>query len=44
MVRGNMCTNDIPSRVVRLIMEKADLDESGYLDFPEFIAMVCNIV
>ncbi|XP_015114484.1 rhomboid-related protein 2 isoform X1 [Diachasma alloeum] len=40
MVRGSSCTDDIPPRVVRLIMHKADLDESGYLEYPEFIAMI----
>lgn len=40
MVQGSSFNNDIPDRVVRLIMDKADLDASGYLEFPEFIAMV----
>ncbi|OXU25961.1 rhomboid-related protein 3 isoform X2 [Nasonia vitripennis] len=41
MIRGSSSyTNDIPSRVVRMIMHKADLDDSGYLEYPEFIAMI----
>ncbi|XP_015592806.1 protein rhomboid isoform X2 [Cephus cinctus] len=40
MIRGTAYTNDIPTRVVRMIMHKADLDDSGYLDYPEFIAMI----
>ncbi|XP_058807042.1 rhomboid-related protein 2 isoform X2 [Phymastichus coffea] len=33
-------TKDLPGRVVRMIMKKADLDDSGYLEYPEFIAMI----
>lgn len=41
MIRGSSnYSNDIPSRVVQMIMQKADLDGSGYLEYPEFIAMV----
>ncbi|XP_012272041.1 protein rhomboid isoform X2 [Orussus abietinus] len=40
MIRGSTYTNDIPTRVVRMIMHKADLDDSGYLEYPEFIAMI----
>ena len=40
MMKGSSYSNDIPDRVVRLIMHKADLNESGYLEYPEFIAMV----
>lgn len=40
MIRNSEYSNDIPTRVVRMIMDAADLDESGYLDYPEFIAMV----
>lgn len=40
MIRGSAYSNDIPTRVVRIIMHKADLDDSGYLDYPEFIAMI----
>lgn len=40
MIRGTAYTNDIPARVVRMIMHEADLDNSGYLEYPEFIAMV----
>lgn len=40
MIRSSSYSNDIPTRVVHMIMRKADLDDSGYLDFPEFIAMV----
>ena len=40
MIRSSSYSNDIPTRVVHIIMHKADLDDSGYLDYPEFIAMV----
>ncbi|XP_012252365.1 rhomboid-related protein 3 isoform X1 [Athalia rosae] len=40
MIRGSSFNNDIPTRVVRMIMHAADLDDSGYLDYPEFIAMI----
>jgi len=40
MIGGPDFSNDIPAGVVRIIMHKADLDESGYLEYPEFIAMV----
>ncbi|KAJ8675416.1 hypothetical protein QAD02_011202 [Eretmocerus hayati] len=41
MIRGSSTnTNDIPNRVVRMIMHKADLNDSGYLEYPEFIAMI----
>lgn len=42
MIRGSSYNNDIPSRVVRMIMHKADLNDSGNLEYPEFIAMVCS--
>ncbi|XP_011871468.1 PREDICTED: protein rhomboid isoform X3 [Vollenhovia emeryi] len=40
MIRGPDFSKDIPVGVVRTIMHKADLDESGYLEYPEFIAMI----
>ncbi|XP_034945072.1 rhomboid-related protein 2 isoform X2 [Chelonus insularis] len=40
MIRGSSYNDDIPPRVVRLIMQKADLNDSGYLEYPEFIAMI----
>ncbi|KAL6436015.1 hypothetical protein ACFW04_005675 [Cataglyphis niger] len=40
MVCGPEFCNDIPAKVIRTIMRKADLDESGYLEYPEFIAMI----
>lgn len=40
MIHSSTYSNDIPTRVVHTIMHKADLDDSGYLDYPEFIAMV----
>ena len=40
MIRSSSYSNDIPTRVVHTIMHKADLDDSGYLDYPEFVAMV----
>ncbi|TGZ51470.1 rhomboid-related protein 3-like isoform X1 [Temnothorax curvispinosus] len=40
MIRGPEFSKDIPAGVVRTIMHKADLDESGYLEYPEFIAMI----
>lgn len=40
MICGPEFCNDIPAGVIRTIMRKADLDESGYLEYPEFIAMV----
>lgn len=44
MIRSSAYSNDIPTRVVHLIMRKADLDDSGYLDYPEFIAMVSSFL
>ncbi|KAL0114006.1 hypothetical protein PUN28_011370 [Cardiocondyla obscurior] len=40
MIRGPEFSKDIPAGVVRTIMHKADLDASGYLEYPEFIAMI----
>ncbi|XP_072745583.1 rhomboid-related protein 2 isoform X3 [Anoplolepis gracilipes] len=40
MVCGPEFCNDIPASVIRTIMRKADLDDSGYLEYPEFIAMI----
>lgn len=40
MIRSSANTKDIPGRVVKMVMQKADLDDSGYLEYPEFIAMV----
>lgn len=40
MIQGPEFCKDIPAGVVRTIMHKSDLDESGYLEYPEFIAMV----
>lgn len=40
MICGPEFCNDIPTGVIRTIMRKADLDQSGYLEYPEFIAMV----
>ncbi|XP_015114444.1 rhomboid-related protein 2 [Diachasma alloeum] len=40
MIGDSSYAKDIPPRVVRLIMQKADVDESGYLENPEFIAMI----
>ncbi|XP_018315205.1 protein rhomboid isoform X3 [Mycetomoellerius zeteki] len=40
MIRGPEFSKDIPAGVVRTIMHKADLDDSGYLEYPEFIAMI----
>lgn len=40
MIHGPDFSKDVPAGVVRTIMRKADLDESGYLEYPEFIAMV----
>ncbi|KAK0075882.1 hypothetical protein PV326_011216, partial [Microctonus aethiopoides] len=39
MIRDSSFNDDIPPRVVRIIMHKADLNESGYLEYPKFIAM-----
>ncbi|CAL1683163.1 unnamed protein product [Lasius platythorax] len=40
MVCGVEFCNDVPPEVIRTIMRKADLDDSGYLEYPEFIAMI----
>lgn len=40
MICGPEFCNDIPAGVIRTIMRKADLDQSGYLEYPEFIAMI----
>ena len=43
MIRSHAISNDIPTRVVRMIMHKADVDDSGYLEYPEFINMVRSL-
>ncbi|XP_033216048.1 rhomboid-related protein 3 [Belonocnema kinseyi] len=40
MIRSHAISTDIPTRVVRMIMHKADVDESGYLEYAEFINMI----
>ncbi|XP_063989164.1 rhomboid-related protein 1-like isoform X2 [Diachasmimorpha longicaudata] len=40
MTRDSDATDDISPTVMRLTMHKADVDESGYLDYPEFMSMV----
>ncbi|XP_011501874.1 PREDICTED: rhomboid-related protein 3 isoform X2 [Ceratosolen solmsi marchali] len=41
MIRNSsIYTNDIPSRVIQMILHKADLDNSGFLEYPEFITMI----
>ncbi|XP_015114466.1 rhomboid-related protein 2-like [Diachasma alloeum] len=40
MVRDSGGSDDISPSVMRLTMHKADVDESGYLEYPEFMAMI----
>ncbi|XP_011313673.1 rhomboid-related protein 2-like [Fopius arisanus] len=40
MLKESSYENDIPPSVVKMILQKADPDRSGYLVYPEFLAMI----
>lgn len=42
MILSESFTKDIPEHVVHQIMKRADADASGYIEYPEFLEMVCN--
>ena len=44
MLRSESFENDIPKHTVSQIMEKADKNRNGYLEFPEFLKMVGNFL
>jgi Ca2+-binding EF-hand superfamily protein len=35
-------TNDIPEHAVQQILKRADENANGYIEYPEFLKMVCN--
>jgi len=41
-IRSDSYTKDIPEHAVKKIMKRADEDGSGYIEYPEFVKMVCN--
>ena len=42
LIRSESYTKDIPEHTVKQIMKRADEDASGYIEYPEFLKMVCN--
>jgi rhomboid-related protein 1/2/3 len=42
LIRSESYTRDIPEHTVKQIMKRAEEDETGYLDYSEFLKMVCN--
>lgn len=41
-IRSDSYTKDIPEHAVKRIMKRADEDASGYIEYQEFLKMVCN--
>jgi Ca2+-binding EF-hand superfamily protein len=41
-IRSDSYTKDIPEHTVKRIMKRADEDASGYIEYQEFLKMVCN--
>ena len=41
-IRSDSYTKDIPEHAVKKIMKRADEDRSGYIEYSEFLKMVCN--
>lgn len=42
MILSESFTKDIPEHTVRQIMKRADEDANGYIDYLEFMKMVCH--
>jgi Ca2+-binding EF-hand superfamily protein len=42
MILSDSFTNDIPQHVVHQILKRADEDANGYIEYPEFLKMVCT--
>jgi Ca2+-binding EF-hand superfamily protein len=42
LIRSESYTRDIPGHTVKQILKLADEDGDGYLDYQEFLKMVCN--
>jgi Ca2+-binding EF-hand superfamily protein len=41
-IRSDAYTNDIPEHTIKRILKREDEDGSGYIEYPEFLKMVCN--
>jgi Ca2+-binding EF-hand superfamily protein len=41
-IRSDSYTKDIPDHAIKRIMKRADEDASGYIEYQEFLKMVCN--
>jgi Ca2+-binding EF-hand superfamily protein len=42
IIRSDSYTKDIPEHTVKQILKRADEDANGYIEYPEFLKMVCN--
>jgi Ca2+-binding EF-hand superfamily protein len=42
LILSESYTRDIPGHAEKQILKRADEDEDGYLDYQEFLKMVCN--
>jgi Ca2+-binding EF-hand superfamily protein len=42
MILSESFTKDIPQHTVRQIQKRADEDANGYIEYPEFLKMVCT--
>jgi Ca2+-binding EF-hand superfamily protein len=42
MILNESFTKDIPPHTVRHILKRADHDANGYIEYPEFLSMVCT--
>jgi Ca2+-binding EF-hand superfamily protein len=42
MILSESFTKDIPQHTVRQILKRADSDANGYIEYPEFLNMVCT--
>jgi hypothetical protein len=42
IIRSDSYTKDIPEHTVKQILKRADEDANGYIEYPEFLKMVCD--
>jgi Ca2+-binding EF-hand superfamily protein len=42
MILSESYTKDIPPHTVRQILKRADHNANGYIEYPEFLNMVCT--
>lgn len=42
LILSESFTKDIPEHTVLQIMKRADEDANGYIEYPEFLKMVCH--